>query len=77
LALRYLRDLPRPWDPASCQTAQLLVVLLEALQSIPEPDASAEQDGDQHDVHVVDEPGSKELDLIRQWLDVMACEPSA
>src|SRR4029453_6279407 len=38
-----------------------LVVLLEALQAIPEPDASAEQDGDQHDVHMVDEPGSKEL----------------
>jgi hypothetical protein len=38
-----------------------MVVLLEALQSIPKPDASAEQDGDQHDVHVVDEPGSKEL----------------
>src|SRR4029453_9820465 len=38
-----------------------MVVLLETLQSIPEPDASAEHDGDQHDVHVVDEPGSKEL----------------
>jgi hypothetical protein len=38
-----------------------LVFLLKALQSIPESDASAEQDGDEHDVHVVDEPGSKEL----------------
>src|SRR5918994_5132202 len=38
-----------------------LVVLLEALQSVPEADASAEQDRDHHDVHVVDEPGSKEV----------------
>src|SRR5918994_1175227 len=38
-----------------------LVVPLEALQSVPEPDAPAEQDRDHHDVHVVDEPGSKEL----------------
>ena len=37
------------------------VVLLKALQSIPEPDASAEQDRDQRDVHVVDEPCGKEL----------------
>src|SRR5919201_3980203 len=37
------------------------VVLLEALQSVPEPHAPAEQDRDHHDVHVVDEPGSKEL----------------
>src|SRR5215211_8944920 len=38
-----------------------LVVLLEALQSVTEAYASAEQDRDHHDVHVVDEPGSKEL----------------
>src|SRR3954465_5579102 len=38
-----------------------LVVLLEALQSVPEPHAPAEQDRDHHDVHVVDEPGSKEV----------------
>src|SRR3954453_9693599 len=38
-----------------------LVVLLEALQSVPEPYASAEQDRDHHYVRVVDEAGRKEL----------------
>src|SRR5215203_7089238 len=38
-----------------------LIVLLEALQSVPEAYAPAEQDRDHHDVHVVDEPGSKEV----------------
>src|ERR687887_1812702 len=38
-----------------------VIVLLETLQSIPELYASAEQDRDYHDVHVVDEPGSKEV----------------
>src|SRR6266536_3670810 len=38
-----------------------LVVLLEALQSVPEAYAPAEQDRDHHDVHVVDEPGGKEV----------------
>src|SRR5215217_3947540 len=38
-----------------------LVILLETLQSVPEPHAPAEQDRDHHDVHVVDEPGSKEF----------------
>src|ERR671934_219140 len=38
-----------------------LVVLLEALESVPEAYASAEQDRDHHDVRVVDEPGGKEV----------------
>src|SRR5829696_7192899 len=38
-----------------------LVVLLDALQPVPEADASAEQDRDHHRVHVVDEPGSEEV----------------
>src|ERR671923_726347 len=38
-----------------------VIVLLESLQAVPEPDASAEQDRDYHDVHVVYEPGSKEV----------------
>src|SRR5918994_1513074 len=38
-----------------------LVVLLEALQSVPEAYASAEQDGDHYEVHVVDEPGCEEV----------------
>src|SRR5437762_878199 len=38
-----------------------LVVVLEALQPVPQAYASAEQDRDDHDVHVVDETGSKEL----------------
>src|SRR6266498_3233931 len=38
-----------------------LVALLEALRSVPEAYAPAEQDRDHHDVHVVDEPGSKEV----------------
>src|SRR5919109_4414592 len=38
-----------------------LVVLLEALQSVPEAYASAEQDRDHDDVRVVDEAGGKEV----------------
>jgi hypothetical protein len=38
-----------------------LVVLFEVLQSLPEAYPSAEQDWDHHDVHVVDEPRSKEV----------------
>src|SRR3954451_20949128 len=38
-----------------------LGVLLEALQSVPEAYASAKQDRDDHCVHVVDEPRSKEV----------------
>src|SRR3954451_3552632 len=38
-----------------------LIVLLEALQSVPEAYASAEQDRDHHRVQVVDEPGGKEV----------------
>ena len=38
-----------------------LVILLEALPSVPDAYTSAEHDRDHHEVHVVDEPGSKEL----------------
>src|ERR687895_1170449 len=38
-----------------------LVVLLEALQPVPEAYASAEQDRDHRDVQVVDEPGGEEV----------------
>src|SRR5688572_12880664 len=38
-----------------------LVVSLEALESVPQAHASAEQDRDHHDMHVVDEPRGKEL----------------
>ena len=38
-----------------------VVALLATLQSVPEPRAAAEQDRDDHDMHVVDEPGGKEL----------------
>src|SRR5437899_13020483 len=38
-----------------------LVVLLEALQSVPEAYASAEQDRHHHDVHVVNESVGKEV----------------
>src|ERR687892_1291747 len=38
-----------------------LVVLLEGLQSVPEPYASAEQDRHHNDVHVVDEPCREEV----------------
>src|SRR5688572_4491739 len=38
-----------------------LVVLLEALQSVPEPHAPAEKDRDHRDVGVVNEPGSEEV----------------
>ena len=38
-----------------------LVILLEALQAVPEAYASTEQDRDDHGVHVVDEPGGEEL----------------
>src|SRR6476659_6974088 len=38
-----------------------LVALFEALQPVPEAYASAEQNRHDHDVHVVDEPGGKEV----------------
>src|ERR671918_620372 len=38
-----------------------LIVLLEALQPVPEAHASAEQDRDHDDVHVIDEPRSNEV----------------
>src|SRR5213083_2192078 len=37
-----------------------LIVLLEALQPLPQARASAEQDRDHHDVHVVHKPRSEE-----------------
>src|SRR6187397_1553770 len=37
------------------------IVLLEALHPVPEAYASAEQDRDDHDVHVIHEPGGKEV----------------
>src|SRR5688500_5893567 len=37
------------------------VVLLEALQPVPEAYAAAEQDRDHRDVHVVDEPRGQEV----------------
>src|SRR3954453_6763110 len=48
-------------DPAGRGRGLDLVVVLEALQSVPEAYASAEQDWDHHRVHVVDESGSKEV----------------
>src|SRR5262249_25738292 len=38
-----------------------VVVLLQALQSVPEAYASVEQDRNYHDVYVVEEPSSKEV----------------
>src|SRR2546428_5743174 len=38
-----------------------LIVLLEALQPLPQARASAEQDRDHHDVHVVHKPRSEEV----------------
>src|SRR4051794_1840977 len=38
-----------------------LVFPLKTLQSVPESYAAAEQDRDHHDMHVVDQPGRKEL----------------
>src|SRR3954470_15857896 len=37
-----------------------LVVLLDALEYVPEADATAEHDRGDHDVRVVDEPGGEE-----------------
>src|SRR6186997_598168 len=37
-----------------------LVVLLESFQAIPQPDAPAEEDGHDHDMQLVDEPGRRE-----------------
>src|SRR5688500_550326 len=48
-------------DPAGRGGRFDLVVLLEALETVPETYASAEQDWDHHDMHVVDESGGKEL----------------
>jgi hypothetical protein len=38
-----------------------LVVLLEAIQSVPESHAPTQQDRDDHNVQVVDEPGGQEV----------------
>ena len=46
-------------DPAGRGRGLDVVVLLESLESIPQADAAAEQDRDDHDVHVVDQPGSE------------------
>src|SRR5579872_2100766 len=48
-------------DPAGRRNGLDGVVLFEAFQSVPQADTSAEQDRDDHEVHVVDEPGSKEV----------------
>ena len=48
-------------DPARRRGRFDLVVLLEALESVPKAHAPAEQDRDHNDVHVVDETGSKEI----------------
>src|SRR5688572_18885962 len=48
-------------DSAGRRRGLDLVVLLEALHSVPEAYASAEQDRDYHDMHAVDESGSKEV----------------
>ena len=37
------------------------VVLLQRLQTVPQPDTAAEQDRDLHDVQVVDEAGGQEV----------------
>src|SRR5215212_3278348 len=48
-------------DPAGRGDGLDLVVLLDALQSVPEPCASAEQERNHHDVQVVDESGRQEV----------------
>src|ERR687895_810163 len=48
-------------DPAGRRGGFDLVVRLKALESVPEAYASAEQDRDHDDVHVVDEPRSNEV----------------
>src|SRR5919199_6726963 len=48
-------------DPAGRGGGLDLVVLLEPFQPLPEACASAEQDRDDDYVHVIDEPGSKEV----------------
>ena len=48
-------------DSAGRRNGLDVVVLLEAFQSVPQAYASAEQDRDDHEVHVVDEPGSEEV----------------
>ena len=62
-----------------------LVVLLEAVQSVQEAYAPAEQDRDHRDVHVIDEPGGKVLrgwpggvgagELSRRLAELLAPEP--
>src|SRR6185369_11395124 len=38
-----------------------VVLLLQRLQTVPQPDAAAEHDWDLHDMQMVDEPGGQEL----------------
>jgi hypothetical protein len=52
-------------DPAGRGCRLDLVVLLKTLHAIPQAYAAAEQDRNHHDVHVIDEPGCKEVaDLV-------------
>ena len=48
-------------DAAGRRDGLDFVVLLEALQPVPEADTAAEQDQDHHDVHVVDQSGRRKL----------------
>ena len=48
-------------DSAGRGSGLHLKVLLDALESVPDAYTSAKQDRDHHDMHVVDEPGSKEV----------------
>src|SRR4029079_820500 len=48
-------------DSAGRRDGLDLVVVLDALQSVPEAYTSAEQDRDHHDVQMVDEPGGKKV----------------
>jgi hypothetical protein len=48
-------------DPAGRGHGLDRVALLRSFEPVPQPDASAEHDRDDHQMHVVDEPGSQEV----------------
>ena len=52
-----------------------VAVVLESLQFVPEAYASAKQGRDDHDVHVVDEPGGKEVAVVAVAQEDVEVEP--
>src|SRR5215218_6172733 len=53
-------------DAARRRHRLYVVLLLQRLQTVPQPDAATEQDRELHDMQMVDEPGREELTYHRR-----------